>query len=968
MEAKRSWLGGLARRLARGLARLYYSRIELSGAARIPAEGPVLFVANHANSLLDPVVIGIAAGRPVHFLAKAPLFRIPVFGRVLFALGMVPAFRASDDASQVGRNVESLSKAAKFLAQGEAVGIFPEGKSHDALQLEQVKSGAARMALQAMEAEAGELLIVPLGINYEKKERFRSAVWVRVGKPIRLREWIDANPGEPRQQVRGLTHEIDQRLRHAVIHLEDAALEPMLELLEGFLPAGRFTPISRLRQRKRITEAMNHIWTADRARAEALMSRLQEFKTRVKAERVTPTADVLRLRGWKLGWRLSWEALFMDLGFFLVLIGTLHHLIPFFVVRGLARLMQAPGRSTIALARLAIGLPIYLAWYVLIWRWIAGYFLPWVAWVWLIPMPIAGLLALKYWWRVRDTSGVWWREIWLLLFKRKALGVLREEHAMVGRDLNALATEYGRLRGLAEEKPVSWRQRAVQTARAVAIGAAMLVAGAWSAWLLKPSSIPELLRAAPEIGVLAPATLDSWLTADEKLLEQNIAGLIELEARAARIQTEFNSGARSFYSQKDDDEIRQLLFKYLTHRAALMNLIWKYQKHAKVRDERNAARAFLACFVSACALHDASVKLVTYFENAPNAVRKLNEAEPLWNIPPGVYDMVKANLMERQTREFMAAWMEQYEASREVFDRQGLMAGPYERFHAAVDRHRQSGGAVASIVLKAGISDPLTEASVAGKGLAYKGQAFISTWLGSTRVRIPREGAPMISAKQLEKVREQLRPGDILLERQNWYLSRAFMPGFWAHAALYVGTTNDLTRLGLLDDPRVRKHWQEFAERDRSGCEHVILEAVPQGVRITTLEHCLGVADAAAVLRPKVSEEQRREAIARAFSHLGKAYDFDFDFFSSDKLVCTELVCRAYDGNVQFPLVNVMGRKTLPPTEMARKFVTELKSGRGQLECVCFLDGDEKTGKASFRDPEVFATTIDRPGLSWFQR
>ena len=170
-----SWLGSLGRRFARALARFYYSTIQIDGAERIPARGAVLFVANHANSLLDPVVIGIAAARPVHFLAKAPLFQVPVFGRILFALGMVPAFRASDDSSQVGRNVESLSRAAQFLARGEAVGIFPEGKSHDALQLEQVKSGAARMALQAIEAGA-ELTIVPLGINYERKERFRSVV------------------------------------------------------------------------------------------------------------------------------------------------------------------------------------------------------------------------------------------------------------------------------------------------------------------------------------------------------------------------------------------------------------------------------------------------------------------------------------------------------------------------------------------------------------------------------------------------------------------------------------------------------------------------------------------------------------------------------------------------------------------------------------------------------------------------
>src|SRR5258705_4746427 len=217
MPEETTWAGRLARRFARGLARFYYSRIEIAGREKIPAAGAVLFVANHANSLMDPVIVGIAAGRPVRFLAKAPLFEIPIFGRVLFALGMVPAFRAVDESpgskqSQVGRNLESLSKAAAFLAKGEAVGIFPQGQSHDLLTLEQVRSGAARMALHAFESEISrsgtDLLIVPLGINYERKERFLFPIWGQRGEPIALKKWLAEHPAESRQQVRSLTTEI----------------------------------------------------------------------------------------------------------------------------------------------------------------------------------------------------------------------------------------------------------------------------------------------------------------------------------------------------------------------------------------------------------------------------------------------------------------------------------------------------------------------------------------------------------------------------------------------------------------------------------------------------------------------------------------------------------------------------------------------------------------------------------------
>src|SRR5215217_6328312 len=168
----RQFLSQAARLFVRRLIRLYYPKIEVSGGDHIPSNGPVLLVANHANSLIDPVIVGIAASRAVRFFAKAPLFETPVLGRLMRALGMLPAFRAQDDGAQVRRNLESLNVGAQALASGDAVGIFPEGKSHDSLKLDQIRSGAARMAVQAVQSGAHELKLVPIGINYQRKQLF----------------------------------------------------------------------------------------------------------------------------------------------------------------------------------------------------------------------------------------------------------------------------------------------------------------------------------------------------------------------------------------------------------------------------------------------------------------------------------------------------------------------------------------------------------------------------------------------------------------------------------------------------------------------------------------------------------------------------------------------------------------------------------------------------------------------------
>ena len=97
----------------------------------------------------------------------------------------------------------------------------------------------------------------------------------------------------------------------------------------------------------------------------------------------------------------------------------------------------------------------------------------------------------------------------------------------------------------------------------------------------------------------------------------------------------------------------------------------------------------------------------------------------------------------------------------------------------------------------------------------------------------------------------------------------------------------------------------------------------------------------------------------------GRPYDFDFDFFSADKLVCTEVVYRAFGSYVDFPLVEILGRKTLPALEMVRFWASPV--GAPQLEFVAFLDGDEKTGTSTERDAEALKASIARPALTWLQ-
>lgn len=173
-------------------------------------------------------------------------------------------------------------------------------------------------------------------------------------------------------------------------------------------------------------------------------------------------------------------------------------------------------------------------------------------------------------------------------------------------------------------------------------------------------------------------------------------------------------------------------------------------------------------------------------------------------------------------------------------------------------------------------------------------------------IRLPTE--KRVSQNVLEQLRPILRAGDILITRHNGALTNLFLPGFWPHAALYIGDNQDMGKATLpLKSPNLGE-WKG---------EICTFEALKDGVHFRALETTLSV-DAFVVLRPNLSKEVIDEAIARVIIHAGKGYNFDFDLFRSDQLVCTEVIYRAYDGigGTNMPLTERLGKKTLSAEDL----------------------------------------------------
>ncbi len=170
--------------------------------------------------------------------------------------------------------------------------------------------------------------------------------------------------------------------------------------------------------------------------------------------------------------------------------------------------------------------------------------------------------------------------------------------------------------------------------------------------------------------------------------------------------------------------------------------------------------------------------------------------------------------------------------------------------------------------------------------------------------RLAKRVDPEIQAR----LADMLQPGDVLVTRHDLAASNLFLPGYWPHAALYVGTEAERMDLGVeVDDARSAR----WCEPNR------VLEARADGVRFRPLADTLAV-DAVAVIRPRVPRRAIAHALSRAARHEGKLYNFDFDFFRADRLVCTEVVYRAYDGvaGIELPLSERAGRPALSAEDL----------------------------------------------------
>lgn len=373
----------LLRAIAGIALRWFYRGIDVEGLERIPRDAPIMLTVNHPNALVDALVVAWVVPRRVILTAKATLFQNPLFAWFLARAGVVPLVRVSDVRSGAvrgpadpARNERSFQALRSVLERGGAMLIFPEGISHDEPSLAKLRTGAARIALQARdEAGVRNLHIVPVGLTFERKDAPRSRVLAQVGEPIAVDSWHAA---EGENAVQALTDEIDTRLRAVTLNygsVDDASRSAALASLFAAVfsdtpPALGATPPLRVEVglARRVDEARQLLaHRADdalRARVDALLRRLAEFEQSLARHGVA-LDDVSVSTSLGDGARfLAREGWIIALGGPIAVWGNLNHWIPFHAARaiGFRSIDSAadPAMRTIV-AGLALVLTFYLA-------------------------------------------------------------------------------------------------------------------------------------------------------------------------------------------------------------------------------------------------------------------------------------------------------------------------------------------------------------------------------------------------------------------------------------------------------------------------------------------------------------------------------------------------------------------------------------------------------------------------------
>ena len=411
--------------------------------------------------------------------------------------------------------------------------------------------------------------------------------------------------------------------------------------------------------------------------------------------------------------------------------------------------------------------------------------------------------------------------------------------------------------------------------------------------------------------------------------------LEELKAQSVAIYQPMVVDQRGYITPTEELSIRQLQLSYWKSRCALFELVTDIWRDIQ-RIDRATPQQFLVALAAATVLVDAARFLRETFHRDDVVRRKLDEPDPVYGIPPRMYDDVQKSLTDPYHAWHLWQATRYFDKNRAEFQQAAADDPTLAPLVAIIDRLRDRLRPSLGTYLRTNMRVRGRRTvrhigrDVLGRGV-YAVQEAVGR--GMAHVKVRPGHMPNLPPAIRDQVIGILQPGDVLVVRKEYAATNYFLPGYWPHAALFLGTCQDLEAHGIAHHEHVRTRLDQLASATPTtavlvpcdatwpaGRPHpCVIESQKDGVRIRSVNSPLA-SDSVVVVRPLLDRNHIAAAITQALMQEGKPYDFDFDFSRSHRLVCTGVIYRAFEGvgGVEFELRRHVGRFALAAGDILR--------------------------------------------------
>ncbi len=427
--------------------------MEIRNPENVPIKGPAILAINHPNNLLDTLIVAGSFKLRIHFLATGALFKNFLVATFLKNAGLIPIYRPEDSSNHQDKNKKTFHECYSALEHEKILGIYPEGTTHADWQVKKIKTGTARILLEAEKQNNFQLgvQLIPIGLNFSSRKKFRTSVTVSVGKPVPTEPHFDKHKKGEFSAVENLTQDLQKAIEKEVKHLEQSTLQEFIGKLEFFYQEEM---ISILHQEKQILkseidkfrlskklidgvefyaqrqpEVITYIWD----KIENYHKKLKRARLNDKQIRREVDKNIKPIRYLRIGFTGL-------LGLPLFLYGLLNNYVANFFPARLSR--RLAGKETdVATIRVVSGIISFSLFYSLQTFLVFYYFGPLIALIYFISLPFSGFFVLIY----RKFYRRYFENVrfgFLISKHQKYVDRLKSERLGISEELNRLSEQF----------------------------------------------------------------------------------------------------------------------------------------------------------------------------------------------------------------------------------------------------------------------------------------------------------------------------------------------------------------------------------------------------------------------------------------------------------------------------------------------------------------------------------------------